>query len=478
MAIQYSGNAGIFSTTTGASTPAVDAETFLLSSLVTSGWGKTTQHAFDTLTFTSQPGASSTFTLDGSPFAETYTFVSSAPTGNQILIDTSLANTLQNVLNALNSGPGSGTKYGSTLTPPPNMSATVNTTQLKVTYNTGTSGSAGNGAPVSTTGSINGTWATSTLLGGGNLMLTAISPQGLQGGCVISTAAGSFYSPGTALSIVPCNRDQSRQALNSVSPINATNNTAIKIIANKYQFVGFQPGAAASNIFFNPVGVGIPFITSNLQAATVVSATNANPIVITIPSHGFTSGQSVLIVGGVGNTAVNSVNNITVIDANTFSIPVAGNGTYVANSAFASNLTIGNSVAEAIWSMGTGGGAPATFRNVGYESASGWLCVNTGISEGESSSGTPLQLVVNGSVSNPLISALQWSDNTFVIQEPFLAWGINLGANAKIIGQMWDAVVVRAALTIDQTATFDSPPHNWWSVGNGDNSNCLMLATS
>lgn len=64
-------------------------------------------------------------------------------------------------------------------------------------------------------------------------------------------------------------------------------------------------------------------------AVAITNATNANPLVITAPSHGLTVSRPVTITGVAGNTAANGTfNSINVIDANTFSIPVAGNAAY------------------------------------------------------------------------------------------------------------------------------------------------------
>jgi hypothetical protein len=66
-----------------------------------------------------------------------------------------------------------------------------------------------------------------------------------------------------------------------------------------------------------------------LSAGTAVTAaTNANPIVVTSTAHGLTTGDVVFIAGAVGNTAANGVFTATVVDANTFSIAVAGNGAW------------------------------------------------------------------------------------------------------------------------------------------------------
>lgn len=64
------------------------------------------------------------------------------------------------------------------------------------------------------------------------------------------------------------------------------------------------------------------------SAKTITGATNAEPIVITATGHGMTSGMIVTIAGVGGNTAANGTWKITKIDADTFSIPVAGNSAY------------------------------------------------------------------------------------------------------------------------------------------------------
>lgn len=64
------------------------------------------------------------------------------------------------------------------------------------------------------------------------------------------------------------------------------------------------------------------------ESGAITGASNANPIVITSANHGLSTGQRVTISGVGGNTNANGTFIITVIDANTFSIPVAGNAPY------------------------------------------------------------------------------------------------------------------------------------------------------
>lgn len=55
-------------------------------------------------------------------------------------------------------------------------------------------------------------------------------------------------------------------------------------------------------------------------AQNITGATNASPAVITIAGHGFATGDLVAIYGVGGNTNVNVLGTVNVIDANTFTI--------------------------------------------------------------------------------------------------------------------------------------------------------------
>src|SRR3989442_668334 len=80
---------------------------------------------------------------------------------------------------------------------------------------------------------------------------------------------------------------------------------------------------------YGPAGyLGLSGTCSLLDSGSVSGATNANRIVVTSTAHGLASGAVVTIAGVLGNTAANTTAAVTVIDANTFSIAVAGNGAY------------------------------------------------------------------------------------------------------------------------------------------------------
>lgn len=65
------------------------------------------------------------------------------------------------------------------------------------------------------------------------------------------------------------------------------------------------------------------------QTKTITNATNASPIVVTVTSHGYATGDQAIISGVLGNTAANGNWTITVLTANTFSLDGSvGNGAY------------------------------------------------------------------------------------------------------------------------------------------------------
>jgi hypothetical protein len=86
----------------------------------------------------------------------------------------------------------------------------------------------------------------------------------------------------------------------------------------------------------------------NVQAPVYVTgATNASPIAVTAPGHGYATGNKVRIDYVTGNTAANGLWTITVVDANTFTLNgSAGNGAY-AGGGTARRLTGGLDADEA-----------------------------------------------------------------------------------------------------------------------------------
>lgn len=93
---------------------------------------------------------------------------------------------------------------------------------------------------------------------------------------------------------------------------------------------------------------------NDTAVGAITGATNATPIVITQTSHGYATGDQVIIFGIVGNTAANNIWQITVVNANSYSLQSIIDGTTnsVGNGAYSSGgraVCIGPSVAGDFW---------------------------------------------------------------------------------------------------------------------------------
>ena len=125
--------------------------------------------ASNILTMTVQPTNGDTVkvgTTDGSTPA-VYTFKTAISTAYDVLIDTTAQATLINLFNAINAGPGSGTKYGTGTTSNFDVFATqLPVGQIMVTANL--AGTGGNAIASTATGTA-ASWATTTLTGGADI---------------------------------------------------------------------------------------------------------------------------------------------------------------------------------------------------------------------------------------------------------------------------------------------------------------------
>jgi hypothetical protein len=80
----------------------------------------------------------------------------------------------------------------------------------------------------------------------------------------------------------------------------------------------------------------LEILTESPQAITV--ATNASPSVITIVGHGYVSGDTIVVAGATGNTAINGYRIVVVLTADTFTMTdmagaaINGNGVYAGSA--------------------------------------------------------------------------------------------------------------------------------------------------
>lgn len=126
-------------------------------------------NATNVLTMTTKPSNGDTVTVgttDGTT-AAVYTFKTSISTAFDVLIDTTAQTTLINLLNAINAGTGSGTKYGTGTTSNFDVNAVqLPAGQIEVVANL--AGTAGNSIASTHTGTT-ASWASSTLTGGADI---------------------------------------------------------------------------------------------------------------------------------------------------------------------------------------------------------------------------------------------------------------------------------------------------------------------
>jgi hypothetical protein len=137
---------------------------------------------------------------------------------------------------------------------------------------------------------------------------------------------------------------------------------------------------------------------------TIAGATNASPMVLTLSgsyASGFANGNQVTIQGGAGNTAMNGTFYIGAISANTFELftdagltmPVAGNGTYTANSAMLQRPAV-EAVREG-YNTWVRAGCPVTVSGTAAQIAS-WAGVYTPVTAGTAGA------IVAGQAGHPL----------------------------------------------------------------------------
>lgn len=103
-------------------------------------------------------------------------------------------------------------------------------------------------------------------------------------------------------------------------------------------------------------GGGLELVARQLGPAKIISdATNANPVVITCPGHGFSDWANVYIQGVAGNGNANGARTIHVLDSDHFSLnDVAGNGAYAGGGTAKLIGSVENQPRIAIYNDGTG----------------------------------------------------------------------------------------------------------------------------
>jgi flagellin len=175
-------------------------------------------HATNTLSFLSQPAANDTVTINNpgaGGSSTTYKFVSSLTgVANEVMVGGNLSQTVQNLANAINGGPGSGSTYGAGTTANAWVAAS-NVTATNLTLNAAVSGTGANAytTTVASAGT-NFAFTSGTLTGG----------SGTAGLTSSSAAASALTSINTATQTVAATRGQLGASVNRLqSAVNVMN---------------------------------------------------------------------------------------------------------------------------------------------------------------------------------------------------------------------------------------------------------------
>lgn len=117
-------------------------------------------------------------------------------------------------------------------------------------------------------------------------------------------------------------------------------------------------------------------IWNGVTPKAITSSTNASPTVLTVTSHGFSTGDQVLVFGHLTNTNANGLYKVVKLTADTFSLQnidtgadVAGNGVGGAtgNVILAPKIAVTQDFDTVVLSVGTTGSATMTVKVIGSQ---------------------------------------------------------------------------------------------------------------
>lgn len=435
--------------------------------LVAAGWTSEALNAFTVLTMTANPLNNETATVDG----KVYTFKTVINNANdgEIFIDSDAAHTIANFGNAVNLGPGAGTKYSSATTLNTNLAAGTSGAGV-VAFEYSLPGSStiivyqkAAGAPVGYTVSetiTGGSWSTATVNWVGYKCTSATTPAGLK-------CRYAFFNAGDAnvgIRNVAMNAEETSisNSFAGGEPLFVGFGVSVdlRVIANRYQCFVFQDGVAGAT----PGGfwaVGVPWIPDQLVGVQISAATNASPIAVTTSSaHGYTTGMAVTIRGVQGNLATNVTNNtITVTGTTTFTLDgTTGDGSYTTGGFVG---RVGIQIVECIWAQGTSSGT--NYIRLALQAGAYFTVLNGSYQKDGSGAGQ----LKGATIGNNILATteLMWFNSSFLVTEPLICMGTSAASAGKIVGQHYDMVFVRKAITVD---TFNPPgsidSKNWWNL--------------
>lgn len=180
---------------------------------------------------------------------------------------------------------------------------------------------------------------------------------------------------------------------------------------------------------------------STKSAHAITAATNATPIQITTNTHGYATGDTVVIAGVGGNTAANGTWVVTVVDATNFTL-----NTSVGNAAYTSGGTATSAADRTITSNGlrtVSGATNATpiviTTSAAHNYATGDSITVAGVVGNTAANGTRIITVLtsttfslNGSVGNAAYTSGGTSDRSAGFTSSYIGWSVVLSGGATL----------------------------------------------
>jgi hypothetical protein len=178
---------------------------------------------------------------------------------------------------------------------------------------------------------VSGDDVTITTVGDG---ITSASAAGTSGFTVTTTQSGTGENAATNTVLLSTSEspatavDETARSLVRIINQNADSSVNAYYLSSSLTVPGqisLQERTLSSNPFYviaNDENVGTSFNPDLSPSDTITNITAANPTVITATSHGLTNLDQVLIIGSNSTPNIDGLYTATVIDANTFSIPV------------------------------------------------------------------------------------------------------------------------------------------------------------
>ena len=388
---------------------------------------------------------------------KTYTFKTSINNSNdgEVLVDSSGAQSYTNLVNAMNLGAGSGTKYSTATTAGDGTvtgSSLAGSSADTVTWTAASEDDAG-GAVSETAGWA--AWDSTTLTEASFVATTAETPDYL-----IGVLKFIFNGESGSQNHLVMNRDQTASTVFVDTTFqDFTDNADQRIIAHKYGFWLFRPGSTltGATMAFNTCSIPEPMRCKKISAAT-----NAAPIAITTNvAHTYVTGQQVKILYVAGNTAANGTHTITVTGPSAFTLDgTTGNGAMTGTLGVVANVSGGYKEifefhqANSAIKSGGGGTFRTTFdmtgENTGYFNG-------TQYATNKEWTATTKTVVQEDSVVYP------WFNDAVLLDAPIIAYSADSAVTWRLAGQYYNIGILRQNTPMD-TPVSDASGNSWLTL--------------